>query len=79
MDQVEIDVVDTEILQRRIKTLSNALVEGSRNLARDLPNESRQRPKTEISVTPIHLQRSRTAVRRTHVYLLQRIPRCGTA
>jgi hypothetical protein len=36
MDQVEIDIVDTELLQSGIETLLNTLVEGTRDLARDL-------------------------------------------
>jgi hypothetical protein len=39
MDQVEIEIVNPEFLQSGIKTLINALVEGIRDLARDLPNQ----------------------------------------
>jgi len=36
MDQVEINIINSEVLQSGIETLSNALVEGVRELARDL-------------------------------------------
>ena len=46
MDQVKIDIVDTEVLQSGIEALLNALVEGARELTRDLPKKKRTNPKT---------------------------------
>ena len=40
MDQAEINILDAELLQSRIKTPSNALAEGTRELAHDLPNQN---------------------------------------
>jgi len=42
MDQIKIDVIDTEVLQSRFEALPNALVEGVRELTRDLPNKYNQ-------------------------------------
>ena len=36
MDQIKINIVNTEVLQSGIETLLNALVEGTRELAGDL-------------------------------------------
>jgi len=37
MDQVKVNVVDTEVLQSGVEALLNALVGGIRELTRDLP------------------------------------------
>ena len=42
MDQIKIDVIDTEVLESRFEALSNALVEGVGELTRDLPKEYNQ-------------------------------------
>jgi hypothetical protein len=68
MDQVEIDVINTELLQSGIETFLNALVEGVRDFARDLPNRARL----------VHLQRSYIAIHQAHGYPLRHIPRCNT-
>ena len=44
VDQVEIDIVDTKVLQSRIKTLLNALMVGVRELAGDLPKNQTREP-----------------------------------
>ena len=42
MDQIKIDVIDTEVLESRFEALSNALVEGVGELTRDLPKKYNQ-------------------------------------
>jgi len=42
VDQVEVEIVNTELLQSGIKTVLNTLVEGVRELARDLPKPNPQ-------------------------------------
>ena len=37
MDQVKVDVIDTEVLQSGVEALLDALVGGVRELTRDLP------------------------------------------
>ena len=39
VDQVKVDVVDTEVLQSGVEALLNALVGGVRELTRDLPEK----------------------------------------
>ena len=76
MDQVKIDVIETEVLQTGIEAFLNALMKGVRELTRDLPLISNQ---SETSTrSPIHLRRSRTAAPRTDVYPLQLVPRYDT-
>lgn len=48
MDQVEIDILDTELLQSRIETLLNTLMEGTGDLARDLPKPKPREPIRKI-------------------------------
>lgn len=45
MDQVKVDVIDTEVLQSGVEALLDALVEGVRELTRDLPG-GKKGPKT---------------------------------
>lgn len=91
MDQVKIDIVNTEVLQSGIETLSNALMEGAPDLARDLPKKKKNDPScyqyhsmgdqrriSSALACPVNLRRSQTAVHQTDVYPLQRILRCDT-
>ena len=84
MDQVKIDIVETEVLQTGIEALLNALMKGVRELTRDLPKRKNPRKtlisnQSEIAMRfPIHLRRSRTAAPRTDVYPLQLVPRYDT-
>ena len=43
MNQVEVDIVNTEVLQSGIETLMNPLVESIPDLARDLPNQTHEK------------------------------------
>ena len=77
MDQVQIDIIDTEVLESGIETLLNTLMECIRELARDLHehNESDQRPRQDL------LRNSRifqTEVHQIGVYPLQHVPRYDT-
>ena len=51
MDQVKINVVDTEVLQGGIKALLNALVEGVRELTRDLPKKNRSKNPRKVLIS----------------------------
>jgi hypothetical protein len=81
MDQVEIDVINTELLQSGIETFLNALVEGVRDFARDLPNRARElhrQSDARFCATLMHSRRSQIAVHQTDGYPLRHIPRCDT-
>lgn len=83
MNQVEVNIVDTETLQSRIKAFLNALVGGVRELARDLP-KSTDDGDQRLAETPVcgpsvtHEDLGPTEVHQTAVYPLQRIPRRDT-
>ena len=77
MDQVQIDIIDTEVLESGTETLLNALMECIRELARDLHEhgKSNQQPSRD------RLKNSRifpTGVHQIGVYPLQQIPRYDT-
>lgn len=51
MDQVEIDVINTEVLQSGIKALLNALMKGTRDLTRDLCISTNQKKTTHTRIS----------------------------
>lgn len=77
MDQVQIDIIDAEVLEGGIETLSNALMVCVRELARDLHehSESNQRPERDLFE---NLRISQTGAHQIGVYPLQRVPRYDT-